>query len=288
MSQPERAKTVGSRSAPATLRWSIGFSLTLHAVAVLVLLLVPHTLLPEIEAPSIELVMLPAEPNSQPAAPPVPSTVPPAQETPPQPETPSQPETAPQPNTAPQPDAAPEHPLPQEPPPPQQQEPVPTPPPPTIPEPPLPPPPRPRPPSEPHTSARTPPSRAKPQTTETPHLTAPPADASASPPSAPTAQRETPALANPAWLSGVSAWLLAHRSYPEMARRLGRQGTVVVKITVDPEGHVLDVTLVQGSGSESLDQAAQALVRNAHLPPFPPDMKVPRQSVTLPIRYRLE
>jgi protein TonB len=73
-----------------------------------------------------------------------------------------------------------------------------------------------------------------------------------------------------------------------MARRLGRQGTVVVQISVGPDGHVQDVTLVQGSGSDSLDQAAEALVRNAHLPPFPPDMKLPRQSVTLPIHYRLE
>jgi protein TonB len=73
-----------------------------------------------------------------------------------------------------------------------------------------------------------------------------------------------------------------------MARRLGREGTVIVRITVDPDGHVLDVTLVQGSGTDSLDQAAEALVRNAQLPPFPPDMKLPRQTVTLPIRYRLE
>jgi protein TonB len=82
--------------------------------------------------------------------------------------------------------------------------------------------------------------------------------------------------------------LLAHRSYPEMARRLGRQGTVVVQITVSPDGRVQTVTLVKGSGSDTLDEAAQDLVRNAHLPPFPPDMKLPRQTVTLPIRYRLD
>ena len=93
---------------------------------------------------------------------------------------------------------------------------------------------------------------------------------------------------DPAWLAGVSQWLLAHRTYPEMARQLGRQGTVVVEITVDPDGHVQDVKLIHGSGSDSLDRAAQALVRNAQLPPFPPDMKLPRQSLTLPIRYRLE
>ena len=90
------------------------------------------------------------------------------------------------------------------------------------------------------------------------------------------------------WLDGVSQWLLAHRTYPEMARELGRQGTVVVQITVDPDGHVRDVKLVQGSGSESLDRAAQELVRGAHLPPFPSDMRLPQQTVTLPIRYQLE
>jgi protein TonB len=73
-----------------------------------------------------------------------------------------------------------------------------------------------------------------------------------------------------------------------MARALGRQGTVVVKITVDPAGHVEDVALVRGSGTESLDHAAEALVRDARLPPFPPDMKLARQSITIPIHYRLE
>jgi protein TonB len=81
---------------------------------------------------------------------------------------------------------------------------------------------------------------------------------------------------------------MAHRSYPEMARAHGRQGTVVVQMTVNPEGHVLDVNLVQGSGTDSLDHAAEALVRSAHLPPFPPDMNFPRQVVTIPIHYRLE
>lgn len=94
--------------------------------------------------------------------------------------------------------------------------------------------------------------------------------------------------ADPAWLADVAAWLLAHRSYPEMARELGRQGTVVMQITVDPQGHVEDVNLVRGSGTDLLDHAAEALVRSAHLPPFPPDMNLPRQSITIPIRYRLE
>jgi periplasmic protein TonB len=114
-----------------------------------------------------------------------------------------------------------------------------------------------------------------------------PAPSSAPSPSAPE-QQAAPSGAKQAWLAGVSAWLMAHRSYPEMARALGRQGTVVVQMTVDPEGHVTEVNLVRGSGTESLDHAAEELVRGAHLPPFPPDMKLSQQSVTVPIHYRLE
>jgi protein TonB len=123
-------------------------------------------------------------------------------------------------------------------------------------------------------------------------VTAPSAETSASPaasaPSAAPTQQTARAGADPGWLAGVGAWLKAHRSYPERARALGRQGTVVVQITINPAGRVVGVNLVQGSGTDSLDHAAEALVRDAQLPPFPPDMKLPQQSLTVPIRYVLE
>jgi protein TonB len=86
----------------------------------------------------------------------------------------------------------------------------------------------------------------------------------------------------------VSEWLQAHRTYPETARRRGQEGTVLLRFTAARDGHVLEVNLVRGSGSDVLDQAAQTLLREARLPPFPEDMPMPRQSVMVPIRYRLE
>jgi protein TonB len=145
--------------------------------------------------------------------------------------------------------------------------------------------------SPPHVSpSHAPPSHTA--TAEIPNRTEP----AAAPPAAPGAPADLAAPpqqaarvgTDPAWLAGVGAWLMAHRSYPEMARALGRQGTVVVEITVDASGHVEAVSLVRGSGTDSLDRAAQALLRGAQLPPFPPDMKLPRQSVTVPIHYRLD
>jgi outer membrane biosynthesis protein TonB len=49
----------------------------------------------------------------------------------------------------------------------------------------------------------------------------------------------------------------------------------------------LDVTLVSGSASPRLDDAAQAILRNASVPPFPTTMPQDRITVTVQIRYRL-
>ncbi|MBV9783984.1 MAG: energy transducer TonB [Acidisphaera sp.] len=86
-----------------------------------------------------------------------------------------------------------------------------------------------------------------------------------------------------AWRAALSAWLQAHKTYPQAARRNGEEGRAVVRFTVDRDGRVLDVELVGSSGSQSLDDAAQAMLRGAHLPP-----PVRQLTVTVPVRYRLE
>ncbi len=90
------------------------------------------------------------------------------------------------------------------------------------------------------------------------------------------------------WLTRVNEWLVAHRIYPKMARRLGRQGTVVVRFDVDRQGHVMNAGLVRGSGSDILDEAALTLVRNASLPPFPVEMNPTQQTITVPLHYQLD
>ena len=54
------------------------------------------------------------------------------------------------------------------------------------------------------------------------------------------------------------------------------------------DGQVTTVTLVSSSGSPTLDEAAQAMLRGARLPPFTADMTQGQTTVTVPIRYRLE
>ena len=82
------------------------------------------------------------------------------------------------------------------------------------------------------------------------------------------------------------AWLRGHRTYPDAARRDGVEGRVVVRFTIDSAGLVTGVALVGSSGSAVLDEAAQALLRGAHLP-APPAPAPDHLSITLPVSYNL-
>ncbi len=279
LNRPDRAQAVGSPTIPPTFWWALALSVALHAATLPALFRWRDTPPATVEMAAVELLIQPAEPASAPIDAAIVPAEPPALSVPQPPSEPiASPEQAPDP-VPPATDPVPPAPDPVSPAP--APEPV-------VPAAPAKPAPSPEPLPAPQAVRRTSPPAAKPHPAQraqaAPHATPLPVA-----PQTPDIDRPEPApRADPAWLAGVGQWLLAHRSYPERARRQAQQGTVVVRIAVDPDGHVLDVSLVSSSGSVLLDQAAQALVRDAHLPPFPPDMKLARQSITLPIRYRLE
>jgi protein TonB len=112
-----------------------------------------------------------------------------------------------------------------------------------------------------------------------------PADALASQPTPPASAAEEPIASD--WQRSLAAWLAAHKTYPDEARRSGTEGNVVLRFTVDRSGHVLGVVLVHSAGSSILDVAAEAVVRNATLPPFTAGMPQDTATVTVQMRYTL-
>ena len=77
-------------------------------------------------------------------------------------------------------------------------------------------------------------------------------------PSSPTPASEPaspsqPAIVSSAWRQELAAWLAEHKTYPEEARRRGIEGSVTLRFCVDQSGHVIDVTVLRGSGSSILE-----------------------------------
>jgi periplasmic protein TonB len=86
------------------------------------------------------------------------------------------------------------------------------------------------------------------------------------------------------WERLLIAQLERHKRYPAQAR--GKVGEAQLEFTIDRTGNVLTSRVVHSSGSEALDAAALALVKNAAPLPIPP-AGLPKDllSVILPIRY---
>jgi protein TonB len=126
------------------------------------------------------------------------------------------------------------------------------------------------------------------------------AAAHVAPPPTPLPQGEGEARASPAvaggqqiadalsaWQRALIAWLDAHRVYPEAARRVGEQGAVGVRFSLNETGDVTGADIQRGSGSTTLDDATLEMLRGAHLPAPPPGTDPARRTISVSIRYRL-
>ncbi len=80
------------------------------------------------------------------------------------------------------------------------------------------------------------------------------------------------------WLDGA---IRAKLHYPERARARNAEGTVVVSLTVPPDGRTCEASLAESSGDAALDRAALALVRSL----FPAKV-APGTSFSAPVRIR--
>jgi len=92
---------------------------------------------------------------------------------------------------------------------------------------------------------------------------------------------------SPSWRQALAGWIAARKSYPAAARRRGTEGMVTLRFTVERSGRVVAVAVVRGSGSEALDEAALAILRDAEVPAFPADMAQDRTTETVNISYAL-
>ncbi|MCW3477690.1 energy transducer TonB, partial [Limobrevibacterium gyesilva] len=121
-----------------------------------------------------------------------------------------------------------------------------------------------------------------------PAAPAAPGPGAPAPPSSAPAASAAPAAPGPDWQRVIAAWLRIHQVYPRDARLRGDEGVVIVRFTLDRDGHILDATIQRSSGHESLDAATLAMLRGAKLPPAPTGSDPARAEFTARVAYRLE
>lgn len=87
-------------------------------------------------------------------------------------------------------------------------------------------------------------------------------------------------------LIGGMAALQEHVEYPEMARRAGIEGRVVVQFIIDKEGYVRDPQVVRSLGG-GLDEAAIEAVKQVRFTPGMQRGRPVRVKYTIPVQFRL-
>jgi len=76
--------------------------------------------------------------------------------------------------------------------------------------------------------------------------------------------------------------------YPELARRRGQEGKVIVLAHIDAEGKITDVDVAQSSGHFLLDEGAKNAIRRWRFTPSRKDGVPIPSSVLVPVDFRLK
>ncbi len=76
--------------------------------------------------------------------------------------------------------------------------------------------------------------------------------------------------------------------YPEDARKKGREGMTVLKVTIDESGKVSDTKILRSSGWASLDSSAVTAARGFMFKPGKKDGKAVKVIMTIPFLFRLK
>ena len=91
------------------------------------------------------------------------------------------------------------------------------------------------------------------------------------------------------YLHQVRSLLERNKIYPPQARSRNEQGTVVVRFTINSDGSISGVSLSRPSGYSALDQAAQETVsRVGRFPPIPADVQKSSLRIEIPLSFRLQ
>ncbi|RED44162.1 energy transducer TonB [Aestuariispira insulae] len=87
----------------------------------------------------------------------------------------------------------------------------------------------------------------------------------------------------------VSERLNAAKRYPRAARKRGIVGTAILSFTVESNGRISTYTITESSGSQILDRAVLAMIREVgSFPPFPDSFQETQVTRLVPVAFHVE
>jgi protein TonB len=110
-------------------------------------------------------------------------------------------------------------------------------------------------------------------------------------PYAPSAAPEPPKPDGPVSLGGELSVACPERTaprYPSASRRMGEEGTVVLRVELDEAGHVTHARVQTGSGHARLDETAIATVQTWRCTPALRDGRPVRAIALQPFKFVLQ
>jgi periplasmic protein TonB len=128
-------------------------------------------------------------------------------------------------------------------------------------------------------------------TADTPEPVAKPQQAEQAQPPAPRTAQQVKGGApriEPSWQTSLVRQLQRAKRYPAQAQSRNEQGVVLLRFSLDRNGHVLAHSIARSSGYPDLDDEVMAMIIRAEpLPAFPPSMPQERLDLTVPIRFSI-
>lgn len=95
------------------------------------------------------------------------------------------------------------------------------------------------------------------------------------------------APAGPRVISAVEYVRAPQPVYPAVARRMGEQGVVTLRVLVNEKGYAEQASIQKSSGSTALDEAGRAAVLRALFKPYVEDGKAQPVYVMVPINFQI-
>ena len=109
----------------------------------------------------------------------------------------------------------------------------------------------------------------------------------AAPVSTPTPTPPAPAPAAPKTINGADYIRPPQVVYPNIARRMGESGTVLLRVLINVKGQAEQVVIQKSSGSSNLDEAGRQAVLRALYKPYVEDGKAIPVYALVPINFQL-